>query len=136
MRTCVVSMVVSHSQLSIRHVLHVAYWRMTMNGGNVFKKQLIWQVVANSETYSSPFFATALLLISWGCGWSLEFTFVMTFNMLSIPKIWFKILQRSKSLTMVFTSLMESFAIATSLSMIDQPCHFLRMIGLHFMETG
>jgi hypothetical protein len=77
---------------------------MTMNGGNVSKKLLIWQVVTNSETYLSPFFVIVPHPILWLYGWSLEFTFVMTFDMLSIPKILFMILLRSKSLTMAFTS--------------------------------
>ena len=90
----------------------------------------IWQVVTNSETYSSPFFAITPHLILWHYGWSLEFTFVTTFNMLSIPKTLFVTQLRSKCLTMASTSLMTSSVATTSLSVIGQPCHFLRMIGL------
>ena len=86
MRIFVVLMVF-YSQISIRHVWHVAYSRTTMNGGNVSKKLLIWQPVISSETFLSPFFVIALHQILWHYGWNLESTFVMTFDMLSIPKI-------------------------------------------------
>ena len=62
------------------------------------------------------------LLVLW-----LEFRFVMTFDMISIPKILFMTLLKNKCLTMAFTLLMESFMVATSLSRIGKPCHFLRM---------
>ena len=114
LRIYIVWMVVIHSLHSIRHVWHVAYWKMTMNGGNVFRKLLIWQVVTNSETYLSPFFVIAPHLILWHYGWSLEFIFVMTFNMLSIPEILSVTLLRSKCLTMVFISLMAFSVVATS----------------------
>jgi hypothetical protein len=107
-----------------------------MNGGNVSKKLLIWQVVTNSETYLSPFFVIVPHLILWLYGWSLEFTFVMTFDMLSILEILFMILLKSMSLTMAFTSLMASSVVATSLFGIGQLCRFLKMIGLQQLETG
>ena len=94
------------------------------------------RVATNSETYLSPFFVIALHLIPWHCGWSLESTFVMTFDMLSTQKILSMTLLKSKCLTMVFTSLTTSSVVVTSLSMIGQPCLFLRMIGLGWLETG
>src|ERR1700722_16807072 len=109
---------------------------MTVNGGNVWKKLLIWQAVTNSETCLSPFFVIALHQIPWHCGRSLESTFVMTFDMLSTQKTLSVTLLRSKCLTMVFTSLTTSSAVATSLSEIGQPCLFPRMIGLQQLEIG
>ena len=131
---CWVDMVVIHFQLSIRHVSHMDYSRMTMSGGNVCKKRLIWQAVTNSETCLSPFFMIVLHLIPWHYGWSLESTFAMTFDMLFTQKILSMILLRSKCLTMVFTLLTTSSVMATSLSKIGQPCLFLRMIGLQWLE--
>ena len=99
-----------------------------MNGGSVCKKLLIWQVVTSSETYLSPFFMTTLHLILWDYGWSLEFTSVMTFNMLSISKI--------LSMTLLSTKLTISSMVATGLSKIGQPCLSLRWIRLQQLETG
>jgi hypothetical protein len=107
-----------------------------MNGGNAWKKLLIWQVVTNSETCLSPFFVIALHPILWHYGWSLESTFAMIFDMLSIPGILSMTLLRSKCLTMAFTSLTACSVAATSLFEIGQQCLFLRMIGQQQLETG
>ena len=59
--------------------------------------------MASGHQLRNLFVTIALLPILWHYGWSLGFTFVMTFDMLSIPEILFRIPLRSRCLTMAFT---------------------------------
>ena len=117
-------------QLFMPHVWHEAYWRMTVSGGSVFRKLLIWQVVINCATFLSPFFAIALHLILWLFGWNSERTFVMIFTTDFTPEALLTILLKTKSLIMASTSLIRFFVLDIKLCKTGQPCLFLRWIGI------
>src|SRR5271163_347771 len=83
LRICVESMKY-FTRLFMQPAWPMVYWRMTMNGDNVFKKLLIWPVVTNCAISLSPSCVTVHHQILWLCGWNSESTYVTTFNMLFI----------------------------------------------------
>ena len=121
------NLMVSFIQLFMQHVWHIAYWRMTINGGNVWKKLLIWQVVINCL---SQFFVIAPHLILWLYGCNSKFIYVMIFNMLYIPKILSRILLKSKCLIMSSTLSIRFFMVEINDYKIGHPCLYHRWIGL------
>src|SRR5271163_1359226 len=109
---------------------------MTMNGDNAFKKLLTWQVVINCVISLSPSCVTVYHLTLWLCGWNSESTYVMTFNMLFIPKTSSLTPPKSKCLIMAFTSLINFSVLETSHFEIGQPCLCHKVIGLQQLGIG
>ncbi len=59
----------NHVQLSMKHVFKGDFWKMTMNGDSVYRRQVIWQLEGNYGTFLQPFSVTAHPLILCVYGW-------------------------------------------------------------------
>jgi hypothetical protein len=53
----------------MKHVFNVDFWRMIMNGDNVYKRRVIWQQDGNYGISLQHFFATAHPQILYVYGW-------------------------------------------------------------------
>ena len=127
---------VNFTQLFMQHAWHMDYWRMTMNGDNVFKKLPIWQVATSSAISLSPFFEIVHHQILWLYGQNFVSTNAMTFDMLFIPKTLSWILLKNRFLTMPFTSSITFYVLETSHFETGLQCLFHNMIGLLQLGTG
>src|SRR5208282_496624 len=109
-------------QLFMLPVWHMAFWKMTTNGDSAFRKLLIWPVVTNSATSSSPFCAIVHLLTHWPYGWNSMSTYVMTSDMPFTPKTLCSIPPKNKCLTMASTSLIVCCALEIDHFTTGQGC--------------
>src|SRR5258708_6430769 len=105
-------MFVPHTE---KHALCMAFWRMIVSGGCVFRRLEIWPVVISCTIFLSLFCVTVLHQIHWhyGCSSVIKSVMILDMHCSITTSEWIQL--RRMCLTMAFISLIIYFKALISL---------------------